>query len=303
MAIPIILDVDTGLDDALALILAVRSPDVDLLMVSTLAGNVNVWKTTANTLAVLDYLGAPNVPVHRGASRPLVEPIFDASDIHGVTGLGDAFLSESSRDIGPDRGPAAIIRLAKQRPGEITLVCTGPLTNLAIALNVEPELKHILKRVVVMGGAYYVPGNTRPHGEFNMLLDPDAAEQVFSADLPDLMAIGLDVTHITAITRADWELLNGIGHPDTDLTALITRFTFLTRKRDVFYMHDPLALGVAVDESLVRYEMGRVEVIVSGAERGKTIFHSGEGRTKVAFDVESDRFLKMYGSALGINWR
>ena len=303
MAVPIILDVDTGLDDALALILAVRSPEVDLLMVSTLAGNVNVSKATANTLAVLDYLGASNIPVHRGASRPLVEPIFDASDIHGVTGLGDAFLPESSRDIGPDRGPAAVIRLAKQLPGEITLVCTGPLTNLAIALNVEPELKHLLKRIVVMAGAYRVPGNTRPHGEFNMLLDPDAAEQVFSADLPDLMAIGLDVTHITTLTRAEWELLNGIGQPDTDLTALITRYTFLTRKRDVFYMHDPLALGVAVDESLVRYETGRVEVIVAGAERGKTIFHPGEGRTKVAFDVESDRFLKMYGSALGIQLR
>ena len=140
MVVPIILDVDTGLDDALALILAVRSPDVDLLAVSTLAGNVNVSKATANTLAVLDYLGATDIPVHRGASRPLVEPIFDASDIHGVTGLGDA-CSRKARAMSARSRTSGDHPMAKQRPGEITLVCTGPLTNLAIALNVEPGLK------------------------------------------------------------------------------------------------------------------------------------------------------------------
>lgn len=301
--IPIILDVDTGLDDALALIEAVRDPHVDLLAVSTLSGNVNVHKATANTLAVLDYLGANDIPVHRGASHPLVEPIFDASDIHGVTGLGDALLPESGRGEGSDRGPAAIIRLARQRPGEITLVCTGPLTNLAIALNVEPDLGKWLKQVVIMGGAYRVPGNKRPHGEFNILLDPEAAEQVFHAGLPDVIAIGLDVTHETTLSRTDWEHLDSIHQPDSDLVALITRFTFHTRQRDVFYMHDPLALGVAIDPSIVTCESGRVDVVLSGPERGRTVFVPGEGNTKVAFGVDANRFLKMYGGALGIELR
>ena len=210
---------------------------------------------------------------------------------------------ESGRGVGADRGPAAIIRLAKQRPGEITLVCTGPLTNLAIALNVEPELGNWLKHIVIMGGAYRVPGNTRPHGEFNILLDPEAAEQVFHADLPHVTAIGLDVTHETTLSRKDWEHLDSIHQPDSDLVALITRFTFHTRKRDLFFMHDPLALGVAIDPTIVTCETGTVDVLLSGPERGRTVFRPGEGSTKVAFGVDANRFLKMYGSALGIELR
>jgi inosine-uridine nucleoside N-ribohydrolase len=298
--IPIILDVDTGLDDALALTLAVRTPAVDLVAVTTVAGNINVYKATANTLAVLDYLGASDVPVHRGASRPLVEPPFDASDVHGVTGLGDARLTESAREVGADRGPAAIIRLAKARPGELTLVCVGPLTNLAIALNVEPDLKQWLKRVVIMGGAYRVPGNTRPWGEFNILLDPDAAEQVFEAGLPDLLAIGLDVSHQTALTRPQFEALSASDRPEAHLVAQIVRYTFVGRQRDLFYLHDPLALGTGIDPSLVETETGRIEVVTEGPERGRTRFHPGEGSTKVAFGVDAPRFVGMFGDALGI---
>ena len=297
---PLILDVDTGLDDALALILAVRSPLVDLLAVTTVAGNVNVFKATANTLAVLHHLGADDVPVHRGASRPLVEPIFDASDIHGVTGLGNALLPASSKEIGADRGPAAIIRMAKQRPGEITLVCTGPLTNLAIALNVEPDLGSLLKQIVVMGGAFRVPGNTKPWGEFNILLDPDAAQQVCEAGLPNLTLIGLDVTHETIIDRALFDRLATLDHPDARVIAEILSFTFENRGRDRFFMHDPLALGVAIDPTLVTVETGTATVDQTGPERGATRFTAGEGETKVAFGVDADRFLALYLDALGI---
>jgi inosine-uridine nucleoside N-ribohydrolase len=299
--IPIILDVDTGLDDALALILAVRDPAVELVAVTTLAGNVNVWKSTANTLAVLDELGADHVPVHRGASRPLVEPPFDASNIHGVTGLGDAVLRPSTRAVGADRGPASIIRLAKSRPGELTLVCTGPLTNLAIALNVEPDLPGLLKRVVVMGGAYRVPGNTRPWAEFNILLDPDAAKQVFDAEWPDITAIGLDVTHQTIISRPQWERLQGGQTVEAALTAAITRYTFETRARDEFYLHDPLALGVGIDPTFVDTEVGKIDVVIDGPERGRTIFTAGEGTTRVAFGVAADRFFSIFGRALGVS--
>src|SRR3954451_25494874 len=177
---PIILDVDTGTDDALALAFAVASPDVDLVAVTTVAGNVDVERATANSLAVLEWLGAGDVPVHRGASRPLVRPHRDASYFHDEGGLGGARLPTSMRSVGVDRGPAALIRLARQRPGELTLVALGPLTNLAIALNVEPSLPKLLKSVVIMGGAYTVPGNTTPAAEFNILVDPEAADQVFA---------------------------------------------------------------------------------------------------------------------------
>jgi inosine-uridine nucleoside N-ribohydrolase len=300
MPIPVILDVDTGLDDALALTLAVRTPQVDLITVTTVAGNVNIWKSTANTLAVLDRLGADGIPVHQGASRPLVEPQFDASDIHGVTGLGDARLTESRRELGPDRGPAAMIRMAKQRPGELTLVCVGPLTNLAIALNVQPDLPQLLKRVVIMGGAYRVPGNTRPWGEFNILLDPDAAQQVFEAEWPDLLAVGLDVSHQTMLNRDHFAQLSASDLPEAQFVAEIVRYTFVGRQREMFYLHDPLALGIAIDESLVASERGRVDVVTEGPERGRTQFMPGAGSTKVAFEVDASRFVTMFGAALGI---
>jgi inosine-uridine nucleoside N-ribohydrolase len=299
--VPIILDVDTGLDDALALILAVRDSETDLVAVTTLAGNINVWKSTANTLAVLDELGADMVPVHRGASRPLVQPPFDASDIHGVTGLGDAVLRPSTRHVGADRGPAAMIRLAKSRPGELTLVCTGPLTNLAIALNVEPDLPELFKRVVVMGGAFRVPGNTRSWAEFNILLDPDAAKQVFETEWPDITAIGLDVTHQTIISRAQWQKLRSGTTVEAALASAITQYTFETRGRDEFFLHDPLALGVAIDPTIVTTEGGTVEVVTQGPERGRTIFTPGEGATRVAFGVAADRFLSRFGQALGVS--
>ena len=150
--VPLVLDVDTGTDDALALAYAVASPEIELVAITTVAGNVDVEKTTSNTLSVLDWLGAGDVSVHRGASRPLVRPHRDAIYFHDEGGLGGARLPTSTRSIGPDRGPAALIRLARQRPGELTLVALGPLTNLAIALNVEPRLPELLKSVVLMGG-------------------------------------------------------------------------------------------------------------------------------------------------------
>ncbi|HET7095625.1 MAG TPA: nucleoside hydrolase, partial [Thermomicrobiales bacterium] len=163
-----VMDVDTGIDDAMALALATRSPELDVLAATTLAGNVDVAQTTANTLNVLAYLGAADVPVHRGASRALARPHHDAAHHHGESGLGDAILPASERGVAAERGPAAIIRHAAARPGELTLICTGPLTNLAIALNVAPELPGLLRRVVVMGGAFTVKGNVTPYAEYNI---------------------------------------------------------------------------------------------------------------------------------------
>ena len=203
--IPIILDVDTGIDDAMAIALATRSDTCELVAVTTVAGNTTIDNATRNSLDVLDMLGRSDVPVHRGASRPLVRPLQQAAHVHGNNGIGGAVLPESTRDVGADRGPAAMIRLVKERPGEITLVCVGPLTNLAIALNVEPRFPEYLRRLVIMGGAYFVPGNVTPAAEFNFYCDPEAADQVLRTPFPDLIAIGLDVSHQVALPRSLWE--------------------------------------------------------------------------------------------------
>ncbi len=299
---PIILDVDTGIDDALALALAVRSSRAELVAVTTLAGNVDVERATANTLAVLDWLGTTEVPVHRGASRPLVRPHVDAAYVHGTNGLGNADLPASVRTIGGDRGPAAIVRLATSRPGELTLVCVGPLTNLAIALNVEPGLADLLDRVVVMGGAYAVPGNVTPRAEFNVYADPEAAAQVFAAPFPRLTVIGLDVSHQTALPRAVWEATRATGsdpHPAATLVVEVCRRSFIERGMTGFYLHDPLALAAALDPSLVTTEGSTVAVALGGEERGMT-WITGPGNVQVARTVDAERFLAGFYETLGL---
>ena len=252
--VPVVLDVDTGTDDALALAYAIASPGIELVAVTTVAGNVDVEKTTANTLSVLDWLGAGDVPVHRGASRPLVRPHRDASYFHDEGGLGGARLPTSTRSIGVDRGPAALIRLARQRPGELTLVALGPLTNLAIALNVEPRLPEILKSVVIMGGAYTVPGNTTPAAEFNILVDPEAADQVFTAPFPK---IDRGWARCDRAGRADPRRLGrrerrlfSSSQPRA-LLREVGGFAFSKLGRDQFALHDPLSVAIAIDPTLI----------------------------------------------------
>ena len=176
-----ILDVDTGIDDALALLYACAAPQATILGVSTVAGNVDLARATRNTRAVLALAGRSDIPVWPGCMRPIMREPEDASAIHGGSGLGHAVL--------PDPPPAAqsgnaideIVAAAKAHAGEIVLVATGPLTNVAVALMREPELPKLLKRLVLMGGAFKEGGNTTPAAEFNIWHDPEAARIVFQS--------------------------------------------------------------------------------------------------------------------------
>lgn len=298
-ATPLILDVDTGVDDALALALAVRSPAADLVAVTTVAGNIDVTRATRNTLAVLDWLGAIDVPVHRGASRPLARPHEDATHIHGADGLGNADLPTSDRELGADRGPAAIIRLALARPGELTLVCLGPLTNLAIALNVEPSLPEMLKNVVIMGGAFFVGGNVTRWAEYNVYADPEAAAQVLATAFPRATVVGLDVTHQTVLSRLVWAGSGARRDRAAQLTFKVCRETFEDRANDEMYLHDPLAVAVALDASLVQCERASVTVQTEGEQRGATRIDAGE-TLEVARQIDGPRFLAGFEAALGL---
>lgn len=303
--VPLILDVDTGIDDALALAYAARSPEAEIVAVTTLAGNVGVDWTTANTLAVLDLVGCNGVPVHRGASRPLARPHRDAAYFHDSNGLGGAELPASSRAVGADRGPAAIIRLAKERPGEVVLVCLGPLTNLAIALNVAPELGNLLRAVVVMGGAFKVPGNTTPHAEFNFYADPEAAQQVFAAGLPHLTAVGLDVTQQTNWERPGWAATShavetgATKDPAAWLGVTVFRQAFVDRNLDRVALHDPLAVAVALDPDLVRCEEVAVAIETDEEKRGATDV-VGPGSTRVAHAVDRETFAGRFAGRLSL---
>jgi purine nucleosidase len=300
---PLILDVDTGTDDALALAYAHANPNIELVATTTVAGNIGVDLATANTLAVLDYIGASEVPVHRGASHPLSRPHRDAIYFHHENGMGGAQMPASTREIGPDRGPAAIIRLARQRPGEITLVCLGPLTNLAIALNVEPGLTDLLAGVVLMGGAFHVPGNTTPAAEFNILVDPEAAEQVFAAPFKRLTAVGLDVTEQVRLTTADWKhaVENAVSlDPTAALLGEVGRFAYGELGRESFALHDPLAVATALQPGLVSHEDAAVLVeTTNGDTLGQTRV-VGPGRVQVAVAVDAERALRDFRETVGL---
>lgn len=297
--VPVILDVDTGIDDALAIALALRWPRVELVAVTTVAGNVAVEKSTRNTMTVLDWYGRGDVPVFRGASRPLARPLQTATDFHGEDGLGDAELIPSEREPESVKGPAAIIRLANSRPHQLTLVCFGPLTNLAIALNVAPDLPELLAGLVIMGGAFWVPGNRTTAAEFNIFVDPEAAAQVFEAAsrFKRLTAIGLDVSMRTGLSRAEWE--TSAEAPEGELTHRICRRSFVERGQPEFHLHDPLTLGVAVDPSFVETEAVGVAVERDGWDRGLAR-PTGPGVVQVGRDVDAVRFLRLFRETLGL---
>lgn len=299
--LPLILDVDTGIDDALALALAVGDPGAELIAVTTVAGNVDVEQATANTLRVLDFLGAQHVPVHRGASKPLVRELRDARHFHGRDGLGEAPIPASQRQAELERGPAAIIRLARERPGEIVLVCLGPLTNLAIALNVAPDLPSYLRRIVIMGGAFRQPGNVTAHAEFNIYVDPEAAADVFAVRNLDVTVLGLDVTHQVALPKAVWDDAARREGAAAQLVAAICPWMETHHGKTGMFLHDPMAVAAALDPALVTCRAWSVTVSCAQETRGETRAVRS-GHVKVAEQVDCPRFAQRFADALGLRW-
>lgn len=295
---PVMLDVDTGVDDAAAIAYALGL-EVDLVAVSTVAGNVGIDASTDNTLRVLSLLGAEDVPVFRGASRPLVASYQDATHVHGGNGLGGATLPEALAAEQDITAPEAIIAMAEEFSGELVLVAVGPLTNIAMALSLRPSLTDHVKSLVIMGGAYFNPGNVTSHAEFNIHTDPDAAAQVFAAGWNEIIAIGLDVSHHTAITHKMWQAIPADATGAAGLMKSIVERTYTERVRSGFFLHDPLAMGVALDHSLVNTNPYTVSVITEGEERGRTSVSPG-GSVLVAETVEAERFVKRFCEALGI---
>jgi inosine-uridine nucleoside N-ribohydrolase len=296
----ILMDVDTGVDDAAAILLATRLPELELLAVTTLAGNVSVDLTTENTLRMLNAAGRPDIPVHRGMSVPLARPLRDASHFHGRNGLGDVELPPSPARAGAQSGPQAMIDLARANPGAITFVCVGPLTNLAVALSLEPELPRLVRHVVLMGGAFLARGNVTPDAEFNAWADPEAAAIVARSLLP-LTFIGLDVTHQTLFPRASWEALRERPNAESRLIYSLFRRTFEVRHDASFPLHDPLAVGVAAFPDLVRTERSAVAVVTGLVpDSGKTLLVRDPRAPvhDVALEVDDERFLALFGERL-----
>ena len=298
---PLILDVDTGIDDSLAILYACASPDAELLAVTCVSGNVTARDVERNTRQVLELAGRGDVEVALGREQPLLRPLDIAPDTHGLHGIGYAELPEPAAPLSDRYAPDLIVAEARRRPGEITLVTLGPITNLAIAVLQEPRLPRLLRRWVLMGGSYRVPGNTTPTTEWNVHCDPEAARIAFAAwqsaidgdpAIPRALALGLDVTetarmtpdHVVELARragstpddtldpgrepGEPERRSVASNPVVRYVADALRFYMEFHARyDGFYgafVHDPMAVAAALDERLVKTRAVAVDVDASG---------------------------------------
>ena len=245
-ALPIIIDCDPGHDDAIALILALASPKLNVLAVTTSAGNQTPDKTLRNALRILTLLGRHDIPVAGGAPKPLLRELIIADNVHGESGLDGPALPE------PGFAPQALTavelmaKTLRASTEPVTLVPTGPLTNIALLLSAHPELKAKIARIVLMGGSAG-PGNWTPAAEFNIYVDPEAAEMVFSAGVPITMC-GLDVTHAAQVMDEDIERIRAITNPIARTVAELLDF-FMIYHRDPKWgfagapLHDPCTIA------------------------------------------------------------
>lgn len=296
----VVLDMDTGVDDAIALVLAVNSPELEILAITTVAGNAPVDLCTRNSLLLLELMES-EAPVSRGADAPLRQKLLTAPEVHGPDGLGGE-IGSLPQPHGSATGEPAhelLARLAEENPGEITLVATGPLTNVARALEINASGVAGYRRVISMAGAFDVPGNTGPVAEFNAYVDPEAASTVFSSGL-DLTVVPLDATTKSPLSRENLERHPGAGGqamplPGRNLPAILYRALdyYIEFQRgesglDAGFMHDPLAVASVFMPEILTAMNRSVEVVTEGNDRGRTIAGPAGDRPGVRVATDFD---------------
>jgi len=271
---PILLDCDPGHDDALAIALAVARPELEVLAVTTVAGNAPLERTTRNALRVLTLLGRADIPVAAGADRPLVRDPWVPVEFHGLSGLDGADLPEPAAAAVEASALELSAELLRRGDRPVTVVATGPLTNVALLLRAAPPLRDRIAEIYLMGGSLG-EGNTTASAEFNIWTDPEAAAVVFESGIPIRMA-GLDITHQALVLPPDIERLEGLGTRAGQVFADLMRF-FAIHHRDRYGwdgppIHDAVAVAWLVAPGIIRSESLRVDVETSGTlTRGRTV--------------------------------
>ncbi len=289
---PVLIDCDPGSDDALAILAALNSPDLDVVGLTTVGGNANIDDTTRNALAVLEMAGRSDVPVWRGAGGPLVGEFRYGYDYHGEAGLGIRIEVPETKEQ-PEPAVEAIARAVLDRPGELTLIAVGPLTNVALALRLEPRLAGQVAEIIVMGGAVESPGNVTEHAEFNIYNDPAAANVVFDSGAP-VTLVGLDVTEQVAVSRDDQPWFEGGSASAALGNRLLAAWFELHPGRGPYGLHDPLAVAAAIDPTLLSCRRGTIATETQPGERlGQTTASYGPGPVGVALGVDVERAVCM----------
>ncbi len=318
----VIIDIDPGVDDALALLLALRSPELQVEAVTTVSGNVPVEQATKNAALLLDLFGPEPRPIlARGAAQPLRKGFIRAQSVHGSDGLG-----ELNRFKNPDGSPRylypqlpadvpdatqVLMDLLRRYPDELSLITLGPLTNLERALKADEKRVKGLREVVIMGGAIDVPGNITPAAEFNIFVDPHAAKRVFQSGLP-IKLVPLDVTERVCLQQMEIENLarvmdEPLGRFICDVTSKSMEYMKQVRGMAAILLHDPLAVGVAIDPSMVKTTFLHVDVETHrGITRGMTLADLRHIRDDLrqppnlhaALEMDAERFLSCFKERL-----
>jgi purine nucleosidase len=336
--LPIFIDVDTGVDDAMALAYLLASADAEIVGIASTAGNVPVDQVCVNNLGLLALCGASGIPVSKGADGPLAMPLRTAEDTHGPEGLGYARLPAGEGRLTDYDAATAWVRAAREYPGELIGLVTGPLTNLALAMRIEPSLPRLLRRLVIMGGAFDYRGNTTPVAEWNISVDPESGSEVFTVwsaawglDQPTHLPIvlGLNLTEHVAMTPAILSrLAAAAGSATTPMSVLDDRgarsaasnpliriledamrfyfeFHFDQGEGYLAHLHDPLAAAVALDPDLVSYRQATIDVELTGTlTRGMTVadWRGHWGRypnAHIGIEVDPEAFFDRFIARVG----
>lgn len=264
----IIIDTDPGQDDAVGILLALASPEVEVLALTTVAGNVPLDLTSRNARIVCEIAGRPDIPVHAGCDAPLSRPLVTAEHVHGKSGLDGIALFKPASALAPGHAVDAIIDILRREPeGSVTLVAMGPLTNLATAFRRAPDIVPRLREIVLMGGAYFEVGNITPAAEFNIYVDPEAAQIVFAAGAP-LTVLPLDVTH-KALTSRDWieqmRASGPVGRAVAGWTDFFERYDREKYGAEGAPLHDPCTIAWLIQPDLFAGRHINVEIETQGA--------------------------------------
>src|SRR5215208_6899543 len=298
----IIIDTDPGIDDALAFLLALASPEIRLEALTTTQGNVTVEKATRNALSVLELAHASHVPVVSGSVLPLVEPLRASAYVHGESGIGNSQLPEPQAKPVPGHAVDYLIERVLAEPDQISIFPIGPLTNIAMAIRKEPRFAGAVKELVVMGGAILEYGNVTPQAEFNIYVDPHAASIVFHSGIP-ITLIPLDVTHKCLLLQKHVDHLMQISSPISrfirDAMEVYLKFSF-----ELGYpgsaLHDPLTLATVIAPELLTLKEYYVDVDISGGvSMGKTFADvygvmQKPANMKVAMNVQGEDFIELF---------
>ncbi|KHN08006.1 Putative uridine nucleosidase 2 [Glycine soja] len=306
----IIIDTDPGIDDAMAIFLALQSPEVEVIGLTTIFGNVYTTLATRNALHLLEVAGRTDIPVAEGSHVTSTNgtKLRVADFVHGVDGLGNQNFPPPKGKPIEESAASFLVHQAKVNPGKVTVVALGPLTNIALAIQLDPEFAKNIGQILILGGAFAVNGNVNPAAEANIFGDPEAADVVFTSGA-DVLAVGINVTHQVVLTESDREkLASSNGKFAQYLNKILD--VYFSYHREAYnvkgvYLHDPTVVLAAVDPSLVTCIEGIVRVQTSGITRGITILYNKQKRfaeinewsnkptVKVAVTVDAPRVMKL----------